>query len=332
VTTALDPAVASQGVFPAAELIEAGRMVGPRAYSTGEAILPIAPDTGPQTYRDAEAVVRRVADQGGHSIKIFLTARRDQRQMLADVARKLGLSVTNEGQDLAYDAGTAMDGDTGWEHMLHYQALYKDAIELFVQTKSVYSPTLVVAGAGLWSEEYWQARTDYLHNAKLRRFLPWPEMVRRLGAPLRPKNEYPFPLHAEAVKDLRRAGGFASLGGHGEQWGLDTHWEMWSYAEAQTPLEVLTMASQGGARMMGLEKDIGSIEAGKVADLVILNANPLDDIQNTANIAYVMKAGALFEANTLDQVWPVQKPFGVPPWEGAEPYATDVREVADRHD
>lgn len=329
VTTTLDPAVDSEGVFPVAELIEAGRMVGPRSYSTGEAILPMAPGTGPQNYRDAEAIVRRIADQGGHSIKIFLTPRRDQRQMLADVARHLGLSVTNEGQDLAYDAGTAMDGDTGWEHMLHYQAIFRDGIEFFAQTKSVYSPTLVVAGAGLWSEEYWQARTDFMHDAKLQRFLPWPELVRRLGAPIRPKTQYPFPLHAEAVKDLRRAGGFASLGGHGEQWGLDTHWEMWNYAEAQTPLEVLTMASQGGARMMGLENDIGSIEVGKLADLVIMNSNPLQNIQNTTDIQYVMKAGTLYDAATLDELWPTARAYGAPPWKGGEPYATDVKTLPD---
>ena len=322
VTTTLDPAVESQGVFPMAELIEAGRMVGPRAYSTGDPINACcSPDTGPQSYADAEAIVRRIAEQGGHSIKIFLTPRRDQRQMLAEAARKYGLSVTNEGQDLRYDLGATMDGDTGWEHMLHYVAIYQDAIQFFARAKVVYSPTLVVAGAGLWSEEYWQARTDYLHDPKLRRFLPWPELLTRLGAPLRPKTEYPFPLHAEAIRDLRHAGGFASLGGHGEQWGLDTHWEMWNYAEAQTPMEVLTMASQGGAQMMGLEHEIGSLEVGKTADLVVLNINPLEDIHATTNIALVMKGGVLYDANTLDEIWPSAHAYGTPPWAGEEPYA-----------
>jgi imidazolonepropionase-like amidohydrolase len=320
VTTTLDPAADSEGVFPAAELIEAGRITGARSYSTGDVFMFIAPDTGPQSYSDAEAMVRRIAEQGGHSIKVYLTLRRDQREMFAEAARRMGLSVTNEGQDLDFDAGTAMDGDTGFEHMLHYQAIYRDGIQFFAQAKAVYSPTLLVAGAGLWAEEYWQARTDFLHDEKLRRFLPWPELVRRLGAPVRPKADYPFPLHAEAVKDLRRAGGFASLGGHGEQWGLDTHWEMWNYAEAQTPLEVLTMASQGGARMMGLENEIGSIAAGKVADLVILDKNPLDDIHNTTSIAYVMKAGLLFDGTTLDELWPANVPYGTPPWKTTEPY------------
>ena len=124
-----------------------------------------------------------------------------------------------------------------------------------------------------------------------------------------------------------RAGGHASIGGHGEQWGLDSHWEVWGYAEALEPIEALEMASLGGAYMAGLEDDLGSIEAGKLADLVILNSNPLETIANTIDIAYVMKGGRLFDDDTLDEVWPKTKPYGTPPWLEEEVYRTDTRSV-----
>jgi imidazolonepropionase-like amidohydrolase len=74
-------------------------------------------------------------------------------------------------------------------------------------------------------------------------------------------------------------------------------------------MEVLRSATLHGAEAMGLAQDLGSIEAGKLADLVILNKNPLDDIHNTNTIRYVMKDGELFDGDTLNQVWPVEKPL-----------------------
>ena len=68
------------------------------------------------------------------------------------------------------------------------------------------------------------------------------------------------------------------LGAHGQREGLGAHWEMWMLVQGgMTPLEALRCATLNGARYLGLDKDIGSLEPGKLADLVVLDANPLDE-------------------------------------------------------
>ncbi|MEQ9396039.1 amidohydrolase family protein [Marinobacter salarius] len=318
VTTTLDPSVPSDQFFPVAELIAAGRILGPRSYATGEALMPQSPRTGPANSREAQALVDRLAGYGARSIKIFLTPRRDQRQMLGEWARKHGLSATNEGADLYYNVGSILDGHTGFEHPMHYLTLYRDATEFFGRAKAVYSPTLIVAGAGRWAEEYHKSRADLWNDPIMRRFLPWQQLALHRETGVHSLKEYSFPFIADGVKAIRDKGGLAAIGGHGELWGRDSHWDVWTYASAAAPIEVLTMATYDGAYMLGLEDEIGSLEKGKVADLMVLEGNPLDDIRNTIRLAYVMKSGVLYDAPTLDRVWPTERKYGVPPWYEAD--------------
>ena len=169
----------------------------------------------------------------------------------------------------------------------------------------------MVGGAGPWGEEYFYQESDVWKDEKLRRFTPWrwlePHTRRRA---LRPKTDYTFPLHAQGAKDIISAGGYATIGAHGQQQGLASHFEIWMYASAMTPMEALRTATIFPARMIGIDRDVGSIEVGKLADLVILNSNPLDNIRNTTDIRFVMKAGILYDGETLDEIWPEPKPFG----------------------
>ena len=327
VTTALDPAANSDAVFPIAEQVNAGRLPGPRFLSTGEHLMTDSPDTGPRDYAHAERIVRRLADRGATSIKIYLTPRRDQRQMYAEAARKLGLSVTNEGADFTFNVGSMLDGNTGFEHPMHQVPTWNDVAQFFGQTNAVYSATLIVAGASTWMEDYYQSRADVWNKPKLRRFMPWTYMTRLVNHTQRPKSEYTFPAMAETVADIIEAGGHGAIGGHGQTWGLDSHWEVWGYSEALEPIEALHMASMGGAYMAGIENDVGSIKNGKLADLIILDANPLEDIHNTTAIRYVMKNGVLYDDETLSEVWPEPVERPAPAWYREDVYRDDSRSI-----
>lgn len=76
----------------------------------------------------------------------------------------------------------------------------------------------------------------------------------------------------------------------------------------------LELATLQGARFLGAEKDLGSLTVGKLADLQVLEKNPLEDIHNTTSLRWVMKGGALYEADTLDELWPEAKPYGRFSW------------------
>jgi hypothetical protein len=325
VTTVLDPSADPILALSVAEMVDAGRIVGPRTFTTGDAMMPAPGSQGPATYEEMANYVNRLADWGAISIKFYLAPTRQQRQWVAEAARRRGLSVTNEGADLTYNLSCILDGHTGWEHPMMYVPLYSDASKFFGLAGAVYSPTLAVAGAGYWSEEYFQSRADLWNNPKLRRFTPWSRLVRSIATAERPLEEYSFPIMAEAVADIVHAGGKASIGGHGEQTGLDSHWEMWVYGTALRPMETLEVASLGGAYMLGLEDVLGSIKVGKLADLVVLRSNPLTDIRRTTDIASVMKGGVLYDGDTLDEVWPNRRPYGPYPWANSDVYRTEVR-------
>jgi imidazolonepropionase-like amidohydrolase len=172
-----------------------------------------------------------------------------------------------------------------------------------------------VAGHVNGSMQYFRPRQSLLDDAKYNRFIPRAvlELQHSRVRPV-PLTETSFPLIAEGLRDIVRAGGHGAIGEHGEQIGIGSHWEIWGYASALTPLEALKVATWDGAYFVGLHHEIGSITAGKLADLVVLNADPLADIRNTADIRYVMRHGILYDDETLDEVWPTTRAYGAPPW------------------
>jgi imidazolonepropionase-like amidohydrolase len=112
------------------------------------------------------------------------------------------------------------------------------------------------------------------------------------------------------------------LGSHGEVQGLGTHWELWMMASGgMKPHAALKAATIDSADAIGFAKDLGSLEVGKLADLIVLDANPLENIHNTAKIAEVMKNGRLYDAATLNETYPRQKPLEPQWWWKLEPPA-----------
>jgi len=331
VTTGLDNSMWSQNVFPTAELIEAGRMIGPRTYSTGDPLYGFG-DAARQneltSYEQADHDVMRLKSWGVVSLKQYMQPRRDQRQWISDLARREGFMVTAEGGDLFYNLGMMMDGQTGWEHPLSYVPLYSDVTRFFGKAGTFYSPTLVVAGPGPWNIEYWYAESDLWKDQKQRRWMPWRMMAGHLRRRvLRPYTDYSFPLLAQGMADIIAEGGYGAMGSHGEHHGPDAHWEIWMAASAMGPLEALRIASLHGATFLGAQEDIGSIAPGKLADLIVLNSNPLDNIRNTADMLYVMKGGILYVAETLDEIWPRERSFGPYPWIDEDALRQDDRPV-----
>lgn len=317
VTTNLDNSMWSENVFPASELIEAGLMVGPRTFSTGD---PLYRGDGARqneltSYEVTEQNIARLASWGAVAIKQYLQPRRDQRQWVSDVARRKGLMVTAEGSDLPYNLSMIMDGQTGWEHPLSYMPVYADAAKFFGVAGAVYSPTFIVGGPGPWNEEYFFQKSDVWKDDKQRAWLPWRQLIphsrRRM---LRPETDYSFPLIAQGLADIIKEGGWGAIGSHGQQHGLGPHWEVWMAASALGPMGALDVATRHGAHFLGAEEDLGTLEVGKLADLIVLDSNPLDDIENTLDMLYVMKGGVLYQADSLDEVWPESRPFGKHFW------------------
>ena len=323
VTTGLDNSMWSQNVFSAGELVDAGKLIGPRSYSTGD---PLYNRAGPRqnlitTYGVAEENIQRLKSWGAVSIKQYLQPRRDQRQWISDIARKEGLMVTSEGSDLAYNMGMIMDGQTAFEHPMPYMPLYSDAAKFFGLTKTVYSPTFIVGGSAAWNEEYWWNESDVWKDEKARKWLPWRALVPNTRRPVkRPDSDYSFPLVAQGMADIIAEGGYGAIGSHGQQHGIGSHWEIWMAASATGNHGALDVATRQGAYFLGAIDDIGTIEVGKLADLNIFNSNPIENIRNTADIKYVMKGGILYEADSLDEIWPNKTPFGPKYWDNQEIY------------
>ena len=297
------------------ELIDAGEMVGSRIYATG---FPLTSNNTPiKSYDDALNVVRRYKGQGVNSLKQYLQPRRIQRQWILQAAMVEGINVTNEGAaDLKADITMAIDGFTALEHSIGHVPLYKDVITVMADSRIAYTPTLVVAYGAPAGDTYWRARIDLDKDAKAAFFTPSELLTRQARRrPMIVEEDYNFPAIARGVRDIVRAGGRAGLGSHGQQDGIAAHWELWMLQSGDmTPMEALRIATVIGAETIGYGRDLGSLEAGKLADLVVLNSNPLDDIRNSTDIRYVMKDGELFDGATLDRVWPSARPFPKPYW------------------
>jgi len=331
VTTTRDPYAWEQNVFPLGELIEAGDVIGPRTFSAGLGLWSgDAPNQNAmETYADVLHEARRLVSWGAVALKQYTLARREQRQWVVEAARTLGVPVTAETEDNVYNLSMMLDGHTGFEHTAGHVPLYSDVTTILGRLGTRYSGTLIVGGPGFpWGDQYFRQESDVWREAKQRTWLPWQTLLPATRQrPMRPETDYAFPMLAQGMADVIKAGGYGAIGSHGQQHGIGSHWDVWIMASAMTPMEALEVASLHGARHLGIDSDVGSIEVGKLGDLMVLDANPLDDIHNTVRIRYVMKAGRIYQAGSLDEVWPVARPYGLRGWIQEAGYRNDDRPV-----
>lgn len=310
VTAGLDVQTSTNDMFAYQDLVDTGEIIGVRAYSTGPGIFS---DNEFKSVEDTKHVLEKYKRYyRTRHLKSYIVGNRKQRQFMVQASKELEMMPTTEGGlDLKLDLTHVLDGMKGNEHNLPIAPLYKDVTELVAQSKLFYTPTLIVTYGGPWGENYWYTNTEVHDDPKLNRFMPHnlvDQKTRR--KPWFRSDEYFYPKVAEAAGRIARAGGHIGIGSHGQIQGIGYHWEMWMLASGGLkPMEVLRAATMGGAEALALSQDLGSIEPGKLADLVVLAKNPLDDIRNTNSVRWVMKNGELFEGDTLNQVWPQQKPL-----------------------
>jgi imidazolonepropionase-like amidohydrolase len=317
VTTVHDPSNDTSTFFAASELGKLGTITAPRLFSTGTILYGAAGDFKAivDSLDDAKSHLRRQKAAGAFSVKSYNQPRRDQRQQFIAAARELEMMVVPEGGSLfQHNMTMVVDGHTGIEHSLPVAEVYSDVLQLWGASRTGYTPTLGVAYGGISGERYWYQHTNVWENERLLSFVPRfvidPRARRRMMAP---EEEYNHIDIARGCKRLTDAGVKVNVGAHGQREGLAAHWEMWMFEQGgMTPMEALRSGTLNGAEYIGLDGDIGSIEVGKLADLAILDKNPLENLRDSESVRWVMVNGRLYDAATMNQIGnhPAQrKPF-----------------------
>lgn len=315
VTTMHDPSANSEMVHAQSEMIKAGLMVGPRVFSTGTILYGADGDFKAviNNIDDARSALRRTKAFGAFSVKSYNQPRREQRQQIIAAARELGMEVVPEGGSFFnHNLSMIIDGHTTIEHNIPIATIYNDVINLWKNSKTAYTPTLIVNYGSVSGEYYWYQHTNVWENSKLLRFTPRDNIdTRARHRTMLPEEEYVngHILVSKQLKKLNDAGVKINMGAHGQIQGIGAHWEIWMLQQGgMTNFEALKAATINPAQSLGFDQWIGSLEPGKLADLIVLDKNPLENIRNTETIRYTMVNGRLYDADTMNEIGNYNKP------------------------
>ncbi|MBL8265770.1 amidohydrolase family protein, partial [Steroidobacter sp.] len=333
VTTNYDPYSLELPAYTQTEMTLTGDMVGPRSIESGliafgriakvdSGYVPIF------SYKDAQDFMARKKALGGTIVKSYRQPMRSQRQMLIKAGREAGVMVDVEGESNFYlDLTAVIDGNTNQQHNLPVANYYDDVVQLFKHGQTPHTPTLIVLNGELLGENFIIQKQRVWEDPKVRTFV---QVVTSGYSPVGTPHYGPphvrgmmsinvadelwdvgFRSVSRSVKKLDDAGVIVNAGSHGHVIGLSLHWEMWLLSQGgMSNMSVLRSATLNGARTHGLEKQLGSLEPGKLADLIVLDKNPLEDIQNSNSVRYTMVNGRLYDANTMNEIGNYAKPRG----------------------
>ena len=309
VTTAHDPSANTESIFAMSEMIKSGEMIGPRLYSTGIILYGADGDFKAtiNSLEDARSAIRRTKAFGAQSVKSYNQPRREQRQQVMQAARELGINVVPEGGSTYYTNMTMiMDGHTGVEHNIPVAPVYKDVLELWKTSNTGYTPTLIVNYGGINGEYYFYQNDKVWENDKLLKYTPRAIVdARSRYRTMIPEEEYEngHILVSKTAKALADSGVKVNMGAHGQLQGLGAHWELWMLQQGgMSNMQALEAATINGAEYIGAGDFIGSLKEGKLADLIVLEKNPLEDIRNTDSVSFTMINGRLYDTATMNEI------------------------------
>ena len=308
VTTIHDPSNDTTEFFAASEMQKAGKIVAARLFSTGT-ILYGATIPGYTSHvdnlDDAKFHVERLKAAGAFSVKSYNQPRRNQRQQFIQAARELEMMVVPEGGSLLqHNLTMVVDGHTTLEHSISTAKIYDDIKQLWSQSEMAYTPTMGVAYGGISGEHYWYDTTNVWEHPRLSKYVPSefldPRSMRRPKAPLHHYNHFNV---AKVAKEMQDLGIEVNAGGHGQREGLAMHWEMWMMAQGgMTPLQAIRTATISPARTLGLDKDLGSLTVGKLADMIVIDGDVSKDIRLSDKVTHTMVNGRLYNADTMNEI------------------------------
>ena len=315
VTTMRDPQTSTSAVLTYGDRLRTGDLLGPRLFGTGQGIF-----SGEQirTLQRAREVVKRYAEFfGTQTVKQYLAGNRRTRQVVVMATREMQITPTTEGAgDFKMAITEMLDGYAGHEHAYEIYPLHKDVALLSAASGITYTPTLLVAYGGPENKYYMIARENAYVETRLQNFTFQPDLARRTRAGnWAPEDEFTYKGVSQAAATIVKYGGKVGVGAHHEVQGIGTPWDLILMSGGGMPLhDVLRVGTIWGAVSIGLDKDLGSVEAGKLADLIVLDGNPLTNIRNILQVRYVMRNGQLFDSATLDEIWPAAKKLPRPWW------------------
>jgi imidazolonepropionase-like amidohydrolase/Tol biopolymer transport system component len=309
VTTSHDPSVHTAAAFTLEELQKSGHLVGPRMFSTGFILYGAEGDFKAvvNNLDDARFAIARTKAFGAKSIKSYNQPRREQRQQIMQAAREQKVNVVPEGgSNFFANMSMIFDGHTGVEHNIPVNPVYKDVLSLWKNSKTGYTPTLIVNYGGMNGEFEWYQKYNVWENETLLKYTPrYVVDTRSRHRTMVPEEEYKngHILTSETVTALAKEGVKVNLGAHGQLQGLGAHWELWMLQQGGlSNHEALKAATINGAEYIGAAAEIGSLEKGKLADLIIMDKNPLEDIKNSNSVIYTMVNGRLYDINTMNEI------------------------------